>query len=72
MPSRSGPRLALALTDWAPKKQHRDAQPLLNDYEGADGPFNEATLKGNPTGLDITATAWEFLRAFDKDDVATA
>ncbi len=41
--------------------------PYLNDYEGADGPFNEATLKGNPTGLDITATAWEFLRAFNKD-----
>ena len=46
--------------------------PYLNDYEGADGPFNEATLKGNPTGLDITVTAWEFLRAFDKDDGATA
>ena len=42
--------------------------PYLNDYEGADGPFNEATLKGNPTGLDITAIAWEFLREFDKDD----
>ena len=41
--------------------------PYLNDYEGADGPFNEATLKGNPTGLDITAIAWEFLREFDKD-----
>jgi len=25
--------------------------PYLNDYEGADGPFNEATLKGNPTGF---------------------
>ena len=46
--------------------------PYLNDYEGADGPFNEATLKGDPTGLDITATTWEFLRAFDKDDGATA
>ena len=46
--------------------------PYLNDYEGADGPFNEATLKGNPTGLDITATAWEFLSAFDKDDGTTA
>ena len=38
----------------------------------SDGPFDEATLKGNPTGLDITATAWEFLRAFDKDEAATA
>ena len=44
--------------------------PYLNDYEGTDGPFDEASLKGNPTGLDITATAWEFLRAFDKDDGA--
>ena len=40
--------------------------PYLNDYDGTDSPFYQAILTGNPTGIDASQMAWDFLSQYSK------
>lgn len=40
--------------------------PYLNDYDGADDPFFQALLTGNPTGIDASQIAWDFVSQYSK------
>ena len=40
--------------------------PYLNDYDGSDSPFFQAILTGNPTGIDASQMAWDFLSQYSK------
>ena len=40
--------------------------PYLNDYDGTDSPFYQAILTGNPTGIDASLMAWNFLSQYSK------
>ena len=40
--------------------------PYLNDYDGTDSPFYQAILTGNPTGIDASQMAWDFLSQHSK------
>ena len=41
--------------------------PYLNDYDGSDSPFFQAILTGNPTGIDASQMAWDFLSQYSKN-----
>ncbi len=40
--------------------------PYLNDYNGTTDPVFEALLSGNPTGIDSSKIAWDFMSQFSK------
>tara|TARA_S200000501_G_scaffold189021_1_gene177795 strand:+ start:2261 stop:3256 length:996 start_codon:yes stop_codon:yes gene_type:complete len=40
--------------------------PYLNDYDGSDSAFFQAILTGNPTGIDASQMAWDFLSQYSK------
>ena len=44
--------------------------PYLNDYDGADDPFFQALLTGNPTGIDASKIAWDFMSQYSKEIVS--
>jgi len=40
--------------------------PYLNDYNGTTDPVFEVLLSGNPTGIDSSKIAWDFMSQFSK------
>jgi polyhydroxybutyrate depolymerase len=43
--------------------------PYLNDYNGTTNPAIELLLAGNPTGIDSSQIAWDFMSQYSKDVV---
>ena len=43
--------------------------PYLNDYDGADDLFFQTILTGNPTGIDASQIAWDFMSQYSKEIV---
>ena len=44
----------------------QNAENLTDDYDGSDSPFFQAILTGNPTGIDASQMAWDFLSQYSK------